>query len=155
MRDTLKVGAKFEHVFTVPETKTVPALYPEAPEFQVMPAVFATGFHVGLMEWAALKVLGPHMDDGEGSLGIHINVSHSAATLPGQTITVTAEVTAIDGRRITFKVKAQDGIDTIGEGTHQRMVVPWDRFRAKVNQKAHAAGVAPLPDQAATDTRQP
>ncbi|MDX2290307.1 MAG: thioesterase family protein [Hyphomicrobiaceae bacterium] len=144
MRETLKVGASVVHTFTVGANKTVPALYPEAPEFQAMPAVFATGFHVGLMEWAAIKVLGPHMEAGEGSLGIHVDVSHVAATLPGQTITVTAEVIAIEGRRVTFKVKAHDGSDVIGEGTHQRMVVLWDRFRAKVNQKAQAAGVSPL-----------
>ena len=144
MKDTLQLGAKAEFAFTVPVTKTVPELYPEAPEFVAMPAVFATGFHVGLMEWAALKVLEPHMDEGEGSLGIHIDVSHSAATLPGQTITVSAECTGVEGRRISFKVKAHDGIDVIGEGTHQRMVVPWDRFKKKVNQKAAAAGVAGL-----------
>ncbi len=144
MKDTLQPGAKAEFAFTVPATKTVPQLYPEAPEFVAMPAVFATGFHVGLMEWAALKVLEPHMDEGEGSLGIHIDVSHSAATLPGQTITVSAECTSVEGRRISFKVKAHDGIDVIGEGTHQRMVVPWDRFVARVNAKAEQAGVAPL-----------
>lgn len=144
MKPTLQPGDRAEFEFKVPDTKTVPALYPEAPEFQEMPAVFATGFHVGLMEWAALKVLEPHMDDGEGSLGIHINVSHSAATLPGQTITVSAECTNIEGRRISFNVKAHDGIDMIGEGTHQRMVVPWNRFKSKVNQKAEAAGVAGL-----------
>lgn len=144
MKETLQPGVSAEFQFTVPATKTVPALYPEAPEFQDMPAVFATGFHVGLMEWAALKALAPHMDEGEGSLGIHVNVSHSAATLPGQTITVTAECTAVEGRRITFKVKAHDGIEPIGEGVHQRMVVPWARFKARVNGKAAAAGVAGL-----------
>ncbi len=144
MKETLKPGARAEFQFTVPATKTVPNLYPEAPEFQAMPAVFATGFHVGLMEWAALKALEAHMDDGEGSLGIHVDVSHCAATLPGQTVTVEAEVTEVHGRRITFKVKAHDGIELIGEGTHQRMVVPWQRFKAKVNAKAKAAGVAPL-----------
>ncbi|MDX2257627.1 MAG: thioesterase family protein [Hyphomicrobiaceae bacterium] len=144
MKATLQPGVRAVHTFTVSSAKTVPSLYPEAPEFLAMPAVFATGFHVGLMEWAAILALAPHLDDGEGSLGVHIDVSHTAATLPGQTITVEAEVTAVDGRRISYRVKAHDGIDTIGEGTHQRMVVPWDRFRAKVNQKAHAAGVAPL-----------
>lgn len=144
MKDTLQPGAHAAFDFEVPASKTVPALYPEAPEFQAMPAVFATGFHVGLMEWAALKVLAPHMDDGEGSLGIHINVSHSAATLPGQTIRVEAECTAVEGRRISFKVKAHDGVEVIGEGTHQRMIVPWARFKSKVNQKAEHAGVAGL-----------
>lgn len=144
MKDTLQPGISAEFQFLVPDTKTVPALYPEATDFQEMPAVFATGFHVGLMEWAALKALKPHMDEGEGSLGIQVDVSHTGATLPGQTITVSAECTAVEGRRITFKVKAHDGIEPIGEGTHQRMVVPWDRFKAKVNQKAAAAGVAGL-----------
>lgn len=144
MKQTLQPGVSAEFQFTVPATKTVPALYPEAPEFQEIPAIFATGFHVGLMEWAALKVLAPHMEDGEGSVGIHINVSHSAATLPGQTITVTAECTAVEGRRITFNVKAHDGVEPIGEGTHQRMVVPWGRFKARINGKAAAAGVAGL-----------
>lgn len=144
MKDTLKPGARYSFEFQIPETKTVPALYPEATEFCAMPAVFATGFHVGLMEWCALKLLAPHMDEGEGSLGIHIDVSHSAATLPGQTVTVEAECTAIEGRRITFKVKAHDGIDMIGQGTHRRMVVPWDRFKSKVNAKARAANVKEL-----------
>ena len=144
MKQTLQPGVSAEFQFTVPATKTVPALYPEASEFQEMPAIFATGFHVGLMEWAALKALAPHMEDGEGSLGIHINVSHSAATLPGQTITVTAECTAVEGRRITFNVRAHDGVEPIGEGTHQRMVVPWARFKARLNGKAAAAGVAGL-----------
>lgn len=145
MKNTLQPGIRAEFQFTVPDTKTVPALFPEAPEFQAMPAVFATGFHVGLMEWAALKALAPHMDDGEGSLGIHIDVSHSAATLPGQTVTVRAECTAVEGRRISFDVSAHDGIEKIGEGRHQRMVVPWDRFKSKVNAKARSAGVEGLP----------
>jgi len=144
MKPTLQPGASAHFEFVVTPHKTVPALYPEAPEFVAMPAVFATGFHVGLMEWAALKALQPHMDEGEGSLGIHIDVSHTAATLPGQTITVTAEVTKVEGRRVTFEVSAHDGIEAIGKGTHQRMVVPWERFTKKINQKAHAANVPPL-----------
>lgn len=144
MKETLIIGLHTTFNFTVPDTKTVPALYPEAEEFQAMPAVFATGFHVGLMEWCALKLLAPHMDEGEGSLGIHIDVSHAAATLPGQTIAVEAELIELQGRRATFRVRAHDGVDLIGEGTHQRMIVPWNRFTAKVNAKAKAAGVPAL-----------
>jgi fluoroacetyl-CoA thioesterase len=54
------------------------------------------------MEWTCMKVLEPHLEAGEGSLGVHIDVSHSAATLPGETITVVAEVTKVDGRRVSF-----------------------------------------------------
>ena len=86
MKDTLKPGLVHQFEFVVPESKTVPHLYPEAPEFQSMPAVLATGFMVGLMEWTCLQLLAPHLDEGEGSLGIHVNVSHQAATPPGLTV---------------------------------------------------------------------
>ncbi|MGE0023155.1 MAG: thioesterase family protein [Hyphomicrobium sp.] len=144
MKDTLKVGDRARLAFKVPPTKTVPHLYPEAPDFQRMPSVFATGFMVGLMEWCCLEAMKPHYDAGEGSLGIHINVSHAAATVPGQTVTVEAEVTSVNGRRIGFKVTAHDGVDVIGEGTHERMVVPWERFVARVNEKAKRAGAEPI-----------
>ncbi len=144
MKPTLKVGDRSEFSFRIPATKTVPHLYPEAHEFQLMPTVFATGFMVGLMEWTCLKVLENHIEPGEGSLGVHINVSHVAATVPGQTVTVYAEVTRIDGRRIHFHVRAHDGIDTIGEGEHERMVVHWDKFEQRVNDKAKKARLAPI-----------
>lgn len=141
MKPTLKVGDKTDFSFRVPANKTVPHLFPEAHEFLQMPTVFATGFMVGLMEWTCLKVLEAHLDEGEGSLGIHINVSHLAATVPGQTVTVEAECIKIDGRRLHFHIKAHDGIDLIGEGDHQRMIVDWEKFVSKVNEKAKRARV--------------
>jgi len=144
MRDTLKVGDRVTFAYEVPADKTVPNLYPEAREFVVMPAVFATGFMVGLMEWTCMKVLADHLDEGEGSLGVHVDVSHTAPTLPGQTVTVEAEVTAINGRKVAFHVRAHDGLDVIGEGRHERAVMVWDRFQAILAKKAKAAGVAHL-----------
>lgn len=144
MRDTLKVGDRVQFSYEVPLGKTVPHLYPEAEEFAAMPAVFATGFMVGLMEWTCMKVLADHLEDGEGSLGVHVDVSHSAATLPGQTVTVEAECISINGRRIGFRVRAHDGVDVIGEGRHERVVMAWDRFEGLLAKKAKAAGVAPL-----------
>ena len=116
MKDSLKPGLRHRFVYTVPENKTVPHLYPEAADFQTMPAVFATGFMVGLMEWTCIQLMAPHLDPGEGSLGIHVDVSHLAATPPGLTVTVDAECTAVNGRKLTFKVTAHDGVDLIGEG---------------------------------------
>ena len=116
MKDTLTPGAKTQFSYRVPATKTVPHLFPEAHEFQQMPTVFATGFMVGLMEWTCLHIIAPHLDEDEGSLGVHINVSHLAATVPGQMVTVTAECTKVAGRRLHFHVKAHDVIDLIGEG---------------------------------------
>lgn len=142
MKPTLLPGAKTEFSFRVPASKTVPNLYPEAHEFQQMPKVFATGFMVGLMEWTCLKVLENHLDEGEGSLGVHINVSHLAATVPHQVVTVEAEVTKVDGRRVAFHVKARDEFDVIGEGEHERVIVTWDKFISRVNDKAKRARVA-------------
>jgi fluoroacetyl-CoA thioesterase len=140
MKQTLKAGLTHRFTYQVPADKTVPHLYPEAPEFQAMPKVFATGFLVGLMEWTCIQLLAPHLDAGEGSLGIHIDVNHVAATPAGLKVTVDAECTAIHGRRASFTVRAHDGVDLIGEGRHERAIVAWDRFNAKVAEKAAAAG---------------
>jgi fluoroacetyl-CoA thioesterase len=99
---------------------------------------------VGLMEWTCLRIIEPHLEAGEGSLGVHINVSHIAATVPGQTVTVDAECTKVAGRRVFFHVKAHDGIDLIGEGEHQRTIVDWEKFEQRVNDKAKRARLSPI-----------
>jgi fluoroacetyl-CoA thioesterase len=136
MKDSLKAGVAHRLVYRVPRERTVPFLYPEAPCLRDMPEVFATGYMVGLMEWASIELLKPHLDDGEGSLGTHIDVSHVAATPPGFDVTVDTEVTKVDGRRVWFKIEANDGIDKIGEGRHERAVVVWQKFKARVAEKA-------------------
>ena len=135
MKDTLTPGLRHSLIFRVPVTKTVPYLYPEAPEFQEMPEVFATGFMVGLMEWTCLKLLQPHLEEGEGSLGVHIDVSHEAATPPGMSVTVEAECVAVEGRRAAFQVEARDEAELIGRGRHERFVVLWDRFAERMRDK--------------------
>lgn len=132
---TLAPGLRHMFSFTVPETKTVPALYPEAGDFQAMPKVFATGFMVGLMEWTCIQLLAPHLKAGEGSLGTHIDVSHLAATPPALTVTVEAELTKIEGRRVWFDVSARDDRDLIGAGRHERAIVAWSKFEARVADK--------------------
>ncbi|MDH3579595.1 MAG: thioesterase family protein [Hyphomicrobiales bacterium] len=141
MKDTLRPGLAHQFEFEVPESKTVPNLFPEADEFQTMPNVLATGFMVGLMEWTCVQLLAPHLDDGEGSLGVHVDVSHQAATPPGLTVTVDAECTDVRGPRAYFHIKAHDGIDLIGEGDHERFIVKWDRFNARVEEKRERVAV--------------
>ncbi|GAB1235525.1 thioesterase family protein [Ferrigenium sp. UT5] len=136
MKDSLKPGIRYEHKFVIPASKTVPALYPESPEFQAMPEVFATGYMVGFLEWACIICLKPHLDwPSEQSLGTHINVSHESATPPGLEVTATVEVTAVEGRRLTFAVSAHDGVDTIARGTHERFVIDRTRFENKLQSK--------------------
>ncbi len=135
MKSTLKPGLKHRFSYQVPQDKTVPYLYRESPELRAMPDVFATGFMVGLMEWTCVQLLKPHLDEGEGSLGTHIDISHKAATPAGFTITVDAECVEVRGLRAWFKVVAHDGVDEIGSGTHERFIVSWDRFNRGVATK--------------------
>ena len=65
--------------------------------------------------------------------------------MPGQLVTVDCECTGVSGRRVAFKVTAHDGVEVIGSGTHERMIVPWDRFVGRVNEKAKRAGADPIP----------
>jgi fluoroacetyl-CoA thioesterase len=136
MKETLKAGLKCRFAYKVPEDKTVPYLLPEAEEFRSMPPVFATGFMVGLMEWACIRALEPHLEEGEGSLGVHIDVSHTAATPPGFTVTVDVECLEVRGPRVYFSVRGHDGVDLIGQGRHERYVLRWRHFIRRVEKKA-------------------
>ena len=141
MKDTLKPGIEHEFRFRVPASKTVPALYPEAPEFQEMPEVFATGFMIGFLEWACIVAIKPHLDwPAEQTVGTHVNVSHSAATPPGLEVTARVKLVAVDGRRLTFEVEAHDGVDTIARGTHERFIIQRDRFNEKARAKGQRSG---------------
>ena len=137
MKETLKPGIRYEHKFVVPASKTVPALYPESPEFVAMPEVFATGFLVGFLEWACIKAINPYLDwPKEQTVGTHINVSHEAATPPGLEVTAIVELIEVDGRKLVFSVEASDGVDVISKGRHERFVINKDKFDAKLGEKA-------------------
>lgn len=136
MKDSLQAGLQFEFAFQVPENKTVPYLYPESPEFQVMPRVLATGFMVGLFEWACIQAINPHLDwPQEQTVGIDIRVNHVAATPPGLTVTVRGSLDRVEGRRLSFSLEADDGLDTISEGTHERFVIDAGKFNVKAAAK--------------------
>jgi fluoroacetyl-CoA thioesterase len=136
MKDSLKPGLDFTFQFTVPENKTVPHLYPESPEFQQMPRVLATGFMVGLFEWACIQALNPHLNwPQEQTVGIELCLTHVAATPPGLTITVHGRLEKVEGRKLTFSLHAHDGVDKISEGTHDRFIIDAAKFNAKMAHK--------------------
>jgi fluoroacetyl-CoA thioesterase len=136
MRPTLVPGLVHTLRFTVTDAKTVPALYPEAPSFQSMPAVFATGFMVGFLEWACLECVLPHLEPGEQTVGTHVDFSHLAATPPGMEVVATATLVEVDGRRLEFEVEARDAREAISKGRHQRFVIDRAKFDAKLAAKA-------------------
>jgi fluoroacetyl-CoA thioesterase len=134
---TLQPGLRHRFTFTVPPDKTVPNLYPEATDFTVMPEVFATGFLVGLIEWTCIQLVNPHLDwPAEMTLGVHVDVSHEAATPPGFEVTTSVELTKVDGRLLEFAVESHDGVDTIARGTHRRAIVDAAKFKARAAAKA-------------------
>ncbi len=135
MKPTLAPGLTHRFSMTVTEDKTVPYLYPESPDFTAMPKVFATGFMVGFIEWACLDALKPYLDLGEGSVGVHIDVDHRAATPAGMEVTAEVEVVEVDDRKVSFKVAVRDEVEIIAEGRHQRFIVDWDRFNAGLAEK--------------------
>jgi len=140
MKDSLNPGLTFEFKFKVPENKTVPHLYPESPEFRIMPKVLATGFMVGLFEWACIQAVNPYIEwPDEQTVGIDINLSHSAATPPGLTVTVKGKLEKVEGRKLTFYIVADDGVDKISEGTHERYVIDAASFNAKAEAKLGSA----------------
>ncbi|WP_108508558.1 thioesterase family protein [Polynucleobacter acidiphobus] len=136
MKITLKPGIRYTHTFTVPKSKTVPALYPESEEFLIMPEVFATGYLVGFLEWACIRAINPHLDwPEEQTVGTHIDVSHEAATPPGLTVTAKVELIAVEGKKLTFSVEAHDGVDLISKGRHERFVINRKKFDERVISK--------------------
>ena len=136
MKASLKPGLEHEFTFVVPENKMVPALYPEAPEFQKMPYVFATGFLVGLIEWTCIKAVNPHLNwPDEQTVGTKISIDHTAATPPGLEVPTAVKLVDVDRRRLVFEVKANDGADTISKGTHERFVIDASAFNQKVESK--------------------
>ena len=140
MKDSLKPGLTFQFRFRIPPSKTVPHLYPESEMFRQMPQGLATGFLVGLMEWACIEAIRPHLDwPREQSLGTAVNFTHLAATPPGLTVTIEVRLDQVEGRKLTFWLSAHDGIDKISEGTHERIVIDAAKFSARVEEKAHAA----------------
>jgi fluoroacetyl-CoA thioesterase len=143
MKDTLKPGLEGVFRYRVPESKTVPCIYEEAPDFQLMPRVFATGYLVALAEWACIELVKPFLDwPREQTLGTRVDLSHTAATPPGLTIEIRTRLESVEGRKLTFAVRAHDGIDAIGEGTHERHVILLERFAEKIAAKAARAGAA-------------
>jgi fluoroacetyl-CoA thioesterase len=137
MKDSLKPGLSYEHKFIVPSSKTVPALFPEAQEFVVMPAVFATGFLVGFIEWTCIKAVNPHLDwPREQTVGTHIDVNHIAATPPGLEVRAIVELVAVEGRKLVFSVEVHDEIDLISTGRHERFIIDKAKFDVRVDRKS-------------------
>ena len=97
--------------------------------------VFGTPSLVGLMEAAAVKTLDGHLPEGQTTVGGRIDVRHLAATPVGMQVRARAELTSIDGRKLTFQIEAWDEFEKIGEALHERFVIDKDKFIARAQAK--------------------
>ena len=97
--------------------------------------VLATPVMINVMEAAALAAVEHLLPPGHQSLGTHLDVGHYAATPVGMRLRATAQVTKVDGRRIEFRVEANDERERVGDGTHVRVVVNVERFDQRVQKK--------------------
>ena len=139
MKDTLQSGLVHTMRYEVPPERAVPHLLPESPDFAAMPEVLATGYLVGIIEWACIETLHGHLDDGELTLGTHVNLSHQAPTVPGSAVTVEVKLAEVNGRTLLFDVAARDEHAVVSTGTHQRGVIDRDRFEARLARQAEGA----------------
>ncbi len=122
----LELGLKHESATVVSETNSAKTLGSGDMD------VFATPAMVALMENAAMLAVAAELPEGSATVGTQMNTSHIKASPVGATITASAELTAVDGRKLTFAVKAWDEKGVIGEGEHTRFVVDRERFLSKL-----------------------
>ena len=97
--------------------------------------VLATPVMINVIEAAALAAVEHLLPAGHQSLGIHLDVKHFAATPIGMRVVATAELVAVDGRMLSFRVEARDDMEPIGGGSHQRVVVNVARFDERIQKK--------------------
>ena len=97
--------------------------------------VFATPQMIALMELAAASSVAGELEEGQGTVGTLLNVSHDAATPLGMKVWAETELVEVDRRRLVFDVKAYDECGLIGQGKHERFIIQNDMFLAKVNAK--------------------
>lgn len=138
MLDSMLPGLTGTLSVTVDDSLTVPAVSDKYPRFDSMPRVFATGYMVAFAECTAMEAMAPHLEEGEDSVGIGVDFTHTAPTPVGLTVTAEAELLAVEGRILTFKVALRDDAGPIGEGLHKRAVINREKFDAGVEKRRGA-----------------
>ena len=117
------------------ETKTVATTDLASHRDSTLAAVLSTPTMISMMEHAAIEAIRIHLDPGESSVGMSIEVNHTAATPPGHSVRAEAELTKVEGRRLEFSVRAFDEVEQIGSGTHRRAVIDFAKFNDRIKSK--------------------
>ena len=125
----LETGIKGHKELMVTPDKTAKAMGSGALD------VFATPCMIALMENTAFESVQAELEEGCGTVGTALNVKHVAATPGGMKVTCDTELIKVDGRALTFLVKAYDACGLIGEGEHERFIISEEKFQAKTDAK--------------------
>ena len=134
MKASLKPGLSFTKKLTVDETRCIGFMGKEG-------MVYATPRMVSDVEYACRDFLLQHLDPGEDSVGAHVSIDHLAATPLGLTVEISARVTEVDRRKITFEFAVRDPIEQCGRGKHVRFVVETAKSRERLAAKRAKAGL--------------
>lgn len=135
MSTTIAPGLRHVQTIRVTEALTVPAVSAVFTSFAEMPPVFATAYLVGFVEWTCIEALKPYLTPQQRTVGVHVDLSHSAATPIGMVVTAEIELVSMEGNRLTFKVVCRDEVDVICEGQHQRFIIDAAKFMKRVAAK--------------------
>ena len=130
MSKPFEVGMTRELKTCTQSEQSAQVFYPNLPD------VFATPFLAGLMERVSAELINERLDAGEQSVGISMNLKHVAATPLGMEVRVKTQITAIEGKKLTFALEAFDDVEKIGEATHERFIIQAEKFNARVADKA-------------------
>ena len=100
--------------------------------------VFGTPYMIALIEETAWTSIAPHLEEGQGTVGISLNIEHIAPTPVGMRVKCETTLTAIDGRKLSFEAEVYDEKGLIGKGTHERFIVYNEKFQSKADAKLNA-----------------
>ena len=132
----LQPGLTHSRSLIVEPSITVPALPALLGVFADMPPVLATACMVGFVETTCMEALTLFLAPGQKTVGIHVDLSHVAATPVGMRVTARVELVAVEGSRLRFKVECRDEQEIIGAGFHERAIIEEARFLARLRVKA-------------------
>ncbi|MBP3816037.1 MAG: thioesterase family protein [Firmicutes bacterium] len=99
--------------------------------------VYGTPYMIALMEETCHTSIGQFLEEGQGTVGISLEIKHTAATPVGMKVWCESQLVEVDGKRLVFKVQAFDQVGPIGEGTHQRFIIDNEKFLEKTNSKGN------------------
>lgn len=126
----LPVGLRHQKSLTVDDGLTVPGLPPVMGDFRDFPAVLATPYLISFAEGVCIEAVTPFLEDGQMTVGIHVDMSHLAALPVGASLIAEVELVAVEGRRLKFRVTCRNGHQVVSQGFHERAVVDRRKFLA-------------------------